>query len=103
MLTIGQLMPFTKAASIGLIDTLVPADKLMDEALAEVEVMNTAVPFSRAITKQRMRQAHIDWLEERRENDIEGFVRTTQSDMVQSALGKYLASLKAKSKPKAKL
>ena len=56
--------------------------------------------FARQITKKQIRQATMDRLVSRREEDIQNFVQFITKDSVQKALGFYLEQLKNKQKKK---
>ncbi|XP_061703135.1 enoyl-CoA delta isomerase 1, mitochondrial [Syngnathoides biaculeatus] len=93
-LGLGLLYSPTEALKIGLVDQIVPEDKLMTVS-EEIMAKWLAIPdHARQITKSMMRKPTIDKLMSKREADIQNFVSFITKDSIQKSLHMYLEMLK---------
>ncbi|XP_077590520.1 enoyl-CoA delta isomerase 1, mitochondrial [Stigmatopora nigra] len=93
-LGLGLLYNPTDALKIGLVDQIVPEDKLMSTS-EEIMAKWLAIPdHARQITKSMMRKPTIDKLTSQREADIQHFVNFITKDPIQKSLQMYLEMLK---------
>ncbi|KAI4899381.1 hypothetical protein NFI96_027286, partial [Prochilodus magdalenae] len=93
-LQFGLMYNPTDALKIGLVDQLVPEDKVLSTA-SETMMKWFALPdHARQISKSMMRKPTIDKLVSNREADIKNFVSFITKDSIQKSLGMYLAMLK---------
>ncbi|XP_077415781.1 enoyl-CoA delta isomerase 1, mitochondrial [Vanacampus margaritifer] len=93
-LALGVLYSPTEALKIGLVDQIVPEDKLMTTA-EQIMAKWLAIPaHARQITKSMMRKPTIDKLTSKREADVQNFVSFITQDAIQKSLRTYLEMLK---------
>nr|XP_061805042.1 enoyl-CoA delta isomerase 1, mitochondrial-like [Nerophis lumbriciformis] len=93
-LGLGLLYSPTEALKIGLVDQIVPEDKLMTTS-EQVMAKWLAIPdHARQITKSMMRKPTVDKLTSKREADIQNFVSFITKDAIQKSLQMYLEMLK---------
>lgn len=93
-LQLGLLYPAPEALRIGLVDHLVPQDKVMPTALSTMSEWLTIPDHARQITKAMMRKPTLDRLLTQRESDIQNFVNFVSKDSIQKSLEMYMAMLK---------
>ncbi|XP_056309508.1 enoyl-CoA delta isomerase 1, mitochondrial [Danio aesculapii] len=91
---LGLLHNSPNALKIGLVDELVPEDKVLSTA-AETMTKWLAIPdHARQISKSMMRKPTLDKLLANREADITNFVTFITKDSIQKSLGVYMEMLK---------
>ncbi|XP_075686556.1 enoyl-CoA delta isomerase 1, mitochondrial isoform X2 [Rhinoderma darwinii] len=95
-LQLGQLYSAQDALKIGLVDALVPEDKVLSTAAAVMTQWLAIPDHARQITKSMMRKPAIDGLVKHREADINNFVSFITKDSIQKALLVYMDRLKLK-------
>ncbi|XP_049599910.1 enoyl-CoA delta isomerase 1, mitochondrial [Syngnathus scovelli] len=93
-LALGLLYNPTEALKIGLVDQLVPEDKLMATAEQTMAKWLAIPAHARQITKSMMRKPTIDKLTSKREADVQNFVSFITKDAIQNSLRTYLEMLK---------
>ncbi|XP_048847902.1 enoyl-CoA delta isomerase 1, mitochondrial [Brienomyrus brachyistius] len=95
-LQLGLLYSPQDALKIGMVDELVPEEKLVSTA-TEAMARWFAIPdHARQITKSAMRKPTIDKLLSARETDIGNFVSFITKDSIQKSLKVYLENLRKK-------
>ncbi|XP_070617624.1 enoyl-CoA delta isomerase 1, mitochondrial [Erythrolamprus reginae] len=95
-LQLGLLFSPQEALRIGLVDELVPEEKMQARA-AEVLAQWLAIPdHARQLSKAALRKPTLDHLLMHREADIQDFVRFVSRDAIQKSLQKYMEMLKQK-------
>ncbi|KAM6423788.1 enoyl-CoA delta isomerase 1, mitochondrial isoform 2-T2 [Liasis olivaceus] len=95
-LQLGILYSPQEALKIGLVDELVPEDKIQARA-AEVMAEWLAIPdHARQLSKSSLRKHAVDHLLMHREADIQNFVRFVSRDAIQKSLQRYMERLKQK-------
>ncbi|XP_016338189.1 enoyl-CoA delta isomerase 1, mitochondrial-like isoform X1 [Sinocyclocheilus anshuiensis] len=93
-LQLGLLYSAPEALKVGLVDELVPEDKVLSTA-TETMMKWLAIPdHARQISKSMMRKPTIDKLLANREADTTNFVSFTTKDSIQKSLGLYMEMLK---------
>ncbi|NXL95883.1 ECI1 isomerase, partial [Alectura lathami] len=95
-LQLGLLHPATEAHKLGLVDELVPEEKLLDRAAAVMAQWLALPDHARQLTKSMMRKAVLDRLAAHREEDIQRFISFTTKDSIQKSLRMYMEMLKKK-------
>ncbi|XP_065588494.1 enoyl-CoA delta isomerase 1, mitochondrial [Cyrtonyx montezumae] len=95
-LQLGLLHSVTEAHQIGLVDEVVPEEKLQEKAAAVVTQWLALPDHARQLSKSMMRKAVLDHLLARREEDIQNFVKFTSKDSIQKSLSVYMEMLKKK-------
>ncbi|XP_053133151.1 enoyl-CoA delta isomerase 1, mitochondrial [Hemicordylus capensis] len=95
-LQMGLLYPAPQALSIGIVDQLVPEEKVQDVAAAAMTQWLAIPDHARLITKSAMRKPTVDRLLTHREADIQNFVSFISRDSIQKSLQVYLEMLKGK-------
>ncbi|XP_061740048.1 enoyl-CoA delta isomerase 1, mitochondrial [Nerophis ophidion] len=93
-LALGLLYNPTEALKIGLVDQIVPEDKLMATAEQTMAKWLAIPDHARQITKSMMRKPTLDKLVSKREADIQNFVGFITKDSIQKSLRVYLEMLK---------
>ncbi|KAF7242960.1 Enoyl-CoA delta isomerase 1, mitochondrial [Varanus komodoensis] len=95
-LQLGLLHSGPEALRIGLVDELVPEEKVL-QAAAKAMGQWLAVPdHARQISKSLMRKLPMDRLLAHREDDTQNFVRFISRDSIQKSLQMYMERLKQK-------
>ncbi|XP_007435979.1 enoyl-CoA delta isomerase 1, mitochondrial, partial [Python bivittatus] len=95
-LQLGILYSAQEALRIGLVDELVPEDKIQARA-AEVMAEWLAVPdHARQLSKSSLRKHAVDHLLMHREADVQNFVCFVSRDAIQQSLQRYMEGLKQK-------
>ncbi|XP_062875119.1 enoyl-CoA delta isomerase 1, mitochondrial [Trichomycterus rosablanca] len=90
----GIMYSSTDALKIGLVDQLVPEEKILTTA-TETMTRWLAIPdHARQISKSMLRKPTVDRLLTNRESDTKSFVSFISKDSIQKSLGMYLAMLK---------
>ncbi|XP_028841251.1 enoyl-CoA delta isomerase 1, mitochondrial-like [Denticeps clupeoides] len=95
-LQLAQLYSAPDALKIGLVDKLVPEEKVLSTATETMAKWFSIPDHSRQITKSMMRKQTIDKFLSNRETDINNFANFVTKDSIQKSLGTYLAKLKKK-------
>ncbi|XP_078347719.1 enoyl-CoA delta isomerase 1, mitochondrial-like isoform X2 [Oculina patagonica] len=85
-----------EALSIGLVDKVVPKEKVMEETKSELEKWVVYSGRARELTKKIMRKQFIEALENTREEDIKNFVDCILDEDVQKAVGMQVEKLTKK-------
>lgn len=95
-LQLGILYPAPDALKVGIVDQLVPEEKVLSVAM-EVMTQWLEVPdYARQISKSTMRKPTVDRLLAHREADIETFVSFISRDSIQKSLQMYMEMLKGR-------
>ncbi|NXK55996.1 ECI1 isomerase, partial [Chauna torquata] len=95
-LQLGSLHSVTEAHRIGLVDELVPEDKLKERAVAVMAEWLALPDHARQLTKTMMRKALLDRLVAHREEDIQNFISFISKESIQKSLRTYMEMLKKK-------
>ncbi|XP_071976284.1 enoyl-CoA delta isomerase 1, mitochondrial isoform X2 [Engystomops pustulosus] len=95
-LQLGQMYPAPEALKFGLVDKLVPEDKVQSTAAAAMSQWLSVPDHARQLTKSMMRKPAIDRLVKQREADINNFVSFISKDSIQKSLQIYMDRLKQK-------
>ncbi|NXJ09401.1 ECI1 isomerase, partial [Odontophorus gujanensis] len=95
-LQLGLLHSVTEAHQIGLVDEVVPEEKLQEKAAAVVAQWLALPDHARQLSKSMMRKAVLDHFLAHREEDIQNFVKFTSKDSIQKSLSVYMEMLKKK-------
>lgn len=91
---LGLLYPAPEALRIGLVDELVPEEKVQAVA-AETMATWLAIPdHARQLSKSSLRKATVDRLLSHREADIQNFVQFVSRDSIQKSLQGYMERLR---------
>ncbi|XP_066498380.1 enoyl-CoA delta isomerase 1, mitochondrial [Hoplias malabaricus] len=93
-LQIGVLYSPSDALKVGLVDQLVPEEKVLSTTTETMTKWFNIPDHARQISKSMMRKPTIDRLQSNREADIKNFVSFITRDSIQKSLGMYLAMLK---------
>ncbi|XP_041318551.1 enoyl-CoA delta isomerase 1, mitochondrial isoform X2 [Pyrgilauda ruficollis] len=93
-LQLGSLHPAPEAQKLGLVDELVPEEKLMEKAAAVMAQWLALPDHARQLTKTMMRKAVLDRLVAHREEDIKNFVSFVSKESIQKSLRMYMEMLK---------
>ncbi|NXF12787.1 ECI1 isomerase, partial [Smithornis capensis] len=93
-LQLGSLYPAPEALRIGLVDELVPEEKLLEKAAAVMAQWLALPDHSRQLTKAMVRKALLDRLLTHREEDIKNFVSFVSKESIQKSLRTYMEMLK---------
>ncbi|XP_060116637.1 enoyl-CoA delta isomerase 1, mitochondrial [Heteronotia binoei] len=93
-LQLGLLYSAPDALKLGLVDQLVPEEK-MESAATQVMAQWLATPdHARQITKSMMRKKAVERLHKHRDSDIQNFVDFISRDSIQKSLQMYIEMLK---------
>ncbi|XP_068764280.1 enoyl-CoA delta isomerase 1, mitochondrial [Struthio camelus] len=95
-LQLGCLHSAPEAHRIGLVDELVPEEKLRDKAAAVVAQWLALPDHARQLTKSMMRKSVLDRLVAHREEDIQNFISFITKESIQKSLRMYMEMLKKK-------
>uniref|UniRef100_U3ILK4 Enoyl-CoA delta isomerase 1, mitochondrial n=1 Tax=Anas platyrhynchos platyrhynchos TaxID=8840 RepID=U3ILK4_ANAPP len=95
-LQLGSLHPAPEAHRIGLVDELVPEEKLKDRATAVMQQWLALPDHARQLTKTMMRKAVLDRLVAHREEDVQNFISFISKESIQKSLRMYMEMLKKK-------
>ncbi|NXG02095.1 ECI1 isomerase, partial [Sakesphorus luctuosus] len=95
-LQLGSLYPAPEALRLGLVDELVPEEKLLEKASAVMAQWLALPDHARQITKSMMRKAVLDRLVAHREEDIKYFINFISKESIQKSLRMYMEMLKKK-------
>ncbi|NWH40588.1 ECI1 isomerase, partial [Chloropsis hardwickii] len=93
-LQLGSLYPAPEAHKLGLVDELVPEEKLMEKAAAVMAQWLALPDHARQLTKTMMRKAVLDRLVAHREEDIKNFSSFISKESIQKSLRMYMEMLK---------
>ncbi|KFP90515.1 hypothetical protein N311_05816, partial [Apaloderma vittatum] len=95
-LQLGSLYPAPEAHKLGLVDELVPEERLQEKAAAVMAQWLALPDHARQITKSMIRKAVLDRLVAHREEDIQNFVSFISKESIQKSLRMYMEMLKKK-------
>ncbi|KFP71060.1 hypothetical protein N310_00634, partial [Acanthisitta chloris] len=95
-LQLGCLHPAPEAHKLGLVDELVPEEKLLEKAAAVMAQWLALPDHARQLTKSMMRKAVLDRLVAHREEDIKNFISFVSKESIQKSLRMYMEMLKKK-------
>ncbi|NXD77984.1 ECI1 isomerase, partial [Halcyon senegalensis] len=95
-LQLGSLHTAPEAHRIGLVDELVPEEKLQEKAVAVMAQWLALPDHARQLTKSMMRKAVLDRLVAHREEDIQNFISFISKESIQKSLRMYMEMLKKK-------
>ncbi|XP_064318120.1 enoyl-CoA delta isomerase 1, mitochondrial [Phalacrocorax carbo] len=95
-LQLGSLYPAPEAHRFGLVDELVPEEKLQEKAAAVMAQWLALPDHARQLTKSMMRKAVLDRLVAHREEDIQNFISFISKESIQKSLRMYMEMLKKK-------
>ncbi|EOA95045.1 3,2-trans-enoyl-CoA isomerase, mitochondrial, partial [Anas platyrhynchos] len=95
-LQLGSLHSAPEAHRIGLVDELVPEEKLKDRATAVMQQWLALPDHARQLTKTMMRKAVLDRLVAHREEDVQNFISFISKESIQKSLRMYMEMLKKK-------
>lgn len=95
-LQLGLLFPPAEALRVGLVDKVVPEDKVQSTALSVMAQWMAIPDHARQLTKSMMRKPTADNLVKHRDSDIKNFVSFISRDSIQKSLQMYLEKLKQK-------
>ncbi|KFU88008.1 hypothetical protein M959_01993, partial [Chaetura pelagica] len=93
-LQLGSLYPAPQAHRIGLVDELVPEEKLQEKVAAVMAQWLALPDHARQLTKSMMRKAVLDRLVAHREEDIKNFITFISKESIQKSLRMYMEMLK---------
>ncbi|XP_007499473.1 enoyl-CoA delta isomerase 1, mitochondrial [Monodelphis domestica] len=93
-LQLGLLFSPTDALRVGIVDQVVPEDKVQDTALNVMSRWLSIPDHARQLTKTMMRKPTVDRLLKQREADIKNFVSFISRDSIQKSLHMYMKHLK---------
>ncbi|KAL6476199.1 hypothetical protein MHYP_G00146980 [Metynnis hypsauchen] len=92
----GVMYSPADALKIGLVDQVVPEDKVFSTAKETMEKWFDIPDHARQISKSMMRKPTIDRMVANREADVKNFVGFVSKDSIQKSLEMYMAMLKMK-------
>ncbi|KFW05973.1 hypothetical protein N326_06355, partial [Eurypyga helias] len=95
-LQLGSLLPAPEALKVGLVDELVPEEKLQEKAVAVMAQWLALPDHARQLTKSMMRKVVLDRLVAHREEDIQNFISFISKESIQKSLRMYMEMLKKK-------
>ncbi|XP_062495490.1 enoyl-CoA delta isomerase 1, mitochondrial [Pezoporus occidentalis] len=95
-LQLGSLYPAPEALKFGIVDELVPEEKLQEKAAAVMAQWLALPDHARQITKSMMRKTVLDRLVAHREEDIKNFISFVSKESIQKSLRMYMEMLKKK-------
>ncbi|KFQ51864.1 hypothetical protein N333_06608, partial [Nestor notabilis] len=95
-LQLGSLYPAPEALKFGIVDELVPEEKLQEKATAVMAQWLALPDHARQITKSMMRKTLLDRLVAHREEDIKNFTSFVSKESIQKSLHMYMEMLKKK-------
>ncbi|XP_028905122.1 enoyl-CoA delta isomerase 1, mitochondrial [Ornithorhynchus anatinus] len=93
-LQLGLLFPPAEALRVGLVDQVVPEEKVQSAATAAVGQWLAIPDHARQLTKAMMRKPTVERLLKGREADVQNFVSFVSRDSIQKSLHTYLQMLK---------
>ncbi|XP_075978497.1 enoyl-CoA delta isomerase 1, mitochondrial-like [Anticarsia gemmatalis] len=96
-LTTARMFSVDEALKVGLIDETA-SDKAdsVDKCKKFIKKFDRIPPLARAITKQKIRQGPLAWMNKNRAADTQEFLAFLQNPKVQQSLDMYIQSLKKK-------
>ncbi|XP_066496816.1 enoyl-CoA delta isomerase 1, mitochondrial [Tiliqua scincoides] len=95
-LQLGLLYPAPDALKVGIVDQLLPEEKVQSAAMEVMTEWLVVPEHARQISKSAMRKPTVDRLLAHREADIENFVTFISRDSIQKSLQMYMEMLKGK-------
>nr|XP_056722313.1 enoyl-CoA delta isomerase 1, mitochondrial [Euleptes europaea] len=93
-LQLGLLYPAPNALKVGLVDQLVPEEKIQDAATQVMAQWLATPDHARQITKSMMRKEAVERLLKHRDADVQNFVSFISRDSIQKSLQMYIEMLK---------
>ncbi|XP_019363063.1 PREDICTED: enoyl-CoA delta isomerase 1, mitochondrial isoform X1 [Gavialis gangeticus] len=93
-LQLGLLYSASDALKIGIVDELVPEEKVLNAAAATMSQWLAIPDYARQISKSMMRKPTLDRMLTHRESDIQNFVSFVTKDSIQKSLQTYMERLK---------
>ncbi|NXU48823.1 ECI1 isomerase, partial [Turnix velox] len=95
-LQLGSLHPAPEALKLGIVDELVPEEKLQEKTRAVMAQWLALPDHARQLTKAMMRKTVLDRFIAHREEDIQNFISFTSKESIQKSLRMYMEMLKKK-------
>ncbi|XP_009475561.1 PREDICTED: enoyl-CoA delta isomerase 1, mitochondrial [Nipponia nippon] len=95
-LQLGSLHSAPQAHRLGLVDELVPEERLQEKAAAAMAQWLALPDHARQLTKSMMRKAVLDRLVAHREEDLQNFISFISKESIQKSLRMYMEMLKKK-------
>ncbi|KGL78146.1 hypothetical protein N309_10814, partial [Tinamus guttatus] len=92
-LQLGSLHPAPEALQLGIVDELVPEEKLQEKAAAVLAQWLALPDHARQLTKSMMRKPVLDRLVTHQEDDVQHFVSFIAKESIQKSLRKYMEML----------
>ncbi|KAF0699552.1 Aste57867_9889 [Aphanomyces stellatus] len=102
MLGLGLQVDAATAKRIGLVDEAVPHELVLATAEATLQEWLAIPAHARRATKDLVRRDTVEQLRANLQTDEDDVVRLVETESIQMALDKYLASLKQQERPRAK-
>ena len=96
LLALSILMKPQEALEKGCVDEVVTPDQLLDRTKEVMEQWLEIPDIGRIQTKKQLRKYFLEELHERRDEDLESFVKGVTNPALQKMLGFYIQSLKKK-------
>jgi len=96
LLALSILMKPQEALEKGCVDEVVAPDQLLDRTKEVMEEWLEIPDIGRIQTKKQLRKYFLEELHERRDEDLESFVKGVTNPALQKMLGFYIQSLKKK-------
>ncbi|KAM8717649.1 hypothetical protein ACLKA7_004359 [Drosophila subpalustris] len=94
----GRMFTTEEALKIGLVDEVANSkEEALEKCAGFIGTFAKVNPIARALTKQQLRAAELNQLQDERVQDLEKFIFFVTQPAVQKGLGIYLESLKKKS------
>nr|XP_039334047.1 enoyl-CoA delta isomerase 1, mitochondrial [Saimiri boliviensis boliviensis] len=95
-LQLGLLFPPAQALQVGIVDQVVPEERVQSVALSVIAQWMAIPDHARQLTKAMMRKATASRLITHRDEDVQNFVSFISRDSIQKSLQLYLERLKQK-------
>uniref|UniRef100_A0A2K6SYA5 Enoyl-CoA delta isomerase 1, mitochondrial n=3 Tax=Saimiri boliviensis TaxID=27679 RepID=A0A2K6SYA5_SAIBB len=95
-LQLGLLFPPAQALQVGIVDQVVPEERVQSVALSAIAQWMAIPDHARQLTKAMMRKATASRLITHRDEDVQNFVSFISRDSIQKSLQLYLERLKQK-------
>lgn len=97
-LTTARMFSVDEALKVGLIDeTATDKADSVEKCKKFIKKFDRIPPLARAITKQKIRESSLVWMQKNRQSDLQEFLAFVQTPKVQQSLEMYIQSLKQKS------
>ncbi|KAM8798348.1 enoyl-CoA delta isomerase 1, mitochondrial [Eudromia elegans] len=95
-LQLGSLHSAPEALRLGIVDELVPEEKLQDKAAAVIAQWLALPDHARQLTKSMMRKSVLDRLVTHQEEDVQNFISFIAKESIQKSLRMYMEMLRKK-------